>query len=52
MMRGSANGVEVNHQRILGSAILYVADGDHIQIGDTEFTFELHEGDAEPVAAT
>ncbi len=47
---GSANGVEVNHQRILGSAIL--ADGDHIQIGDTEFTFELHEGDAEPVAAT
>ena len=36
---GSANGVEVQRQRIRTSANL--VDGDHIRIGDHEFTFEL-----------
>jgi SARP family transcriptional regulator, regulator of embCAB operon len=36
---GSANGVEVQRQRIRASANL--ADGDHIRIGDHEFTFEI-----------
>jgi pSer/pThr/pTyr-binding forkhead associated (FHA) protein len=36
---GSANGVELERQRIRGSAAL--ADGDHIRIGDSEFVFEL-----------
>jgi DNA-binding SARP family transcriptional activator len=35
----SANGVEVQRQRIRTSANL--ADGDHIRIGDHEFTFEV-----------
>jgi SARP family transcriptional regulator, regulator of embCAB operon len=35
----SANGVEVQRQRIRTSANL--ADGDHIRIGDHEFTFEI-----------
>lgn len=35
----SANGVEVQHQRIRTSANL--ADGDHIRIGTHEFTFEI-----------
>ena len=35
----SANGVEVADKRIRGSATL--ADGDHIRIGDREFTFEI-----------
>jgi pSer/pThr/pTyr-binding forkhead associated (FHA) protein len=42
---GSANGVELNGQRIVGTATL--ADGDHVRIGDTEFIFELHAGDLE-----
>ena len=37
---GSANGVELNGQRIKGSATL--ADGDRLRIGNSEFTFELH----------
>jgi DNA-binding SARP family transcriptional activator len=36
----SANGVEVQRQRIRTSANL--ADGDHIRIGDHEFTFEVY----------
>jgi SARP family transcriptional regulator, regulator of embCAB operon len=36
---GSANGVELKHERIRGSAPL--ADGDHIRIGNSEFIFEL-----------
>jgi DNA-binding SARP family transcriptional activator len=35
----SANGVEVQRQRIRTSASL--ADGDHIRIGEHEFTFEI-----------
>lgn len=35
----SANGVEVRHQRILGTATL--TDGDIIRIGRHEFTFEI-----------
>ena len=35
----SANGVEVQRQRIRTSANL--ADGDHIRIGEHEFTFEI-----------
>ena len=36
----SANGVEVQRRRIRTSTDL--ADGDHIRIGDHEFTFEIH----------
>ncbi len=36
----SANGVEVQGQRIAASADL--ADGDHIRIGGHEFIFEIH----------
>jgi SARP family transcriptional regulator, regulator of embCAB operon len=36
----SANGVQVGHERIRGSATL--ADGDHVGICDYEFTFEIH----------
>ena len=36
----SANGVEVQHRRIRGSATL--ADGDHVRICDHAFTFEFH----------
>ncbi|WP_099038308.1 BTAD domain-containing putative transcriptional regulator [Mycobacterium neglectum] len=35
----SANGVELDHNRIRGSAP--IADGSHVRIGDTEFRFEL-----------
>ena len=35
----SANGVDVNHERIRGTATL--ADGDRIRICDHEFTFEI-----------
>jgi DNA-binding SARP family transcriptional activator len=35
----SANGVDVQHQRIRASATL--AEGDHIRICDHEFTFEM-----------
>jgi pSer/pThr/pTyr-binding forkhead associated (FHA) protein len=38
----STNGVEVQGQRIRGSATL--ADGDHIRIGGHEFTFEVRPG--------
>ena len=37
--RATANGVEVQRQRIRASANL--ADGDHIRIGDHEFIFEI-----------
>ncbi|OBJ59531.1 BTAD domain-containing putative transcriptional regulator [Mycobacterium sp. 1423905.2] len=37
---GSANGVELGHERIRGSAPL--VDGDSIRIGDSRFVFELH----------
>ncbi|KUI13001.1 regulator [Mycobacterium sp. GA-1285] len=36
---GSANGVELQQERIRGSAAL--VDGDHIRIGGSEFVFEL-----------
>jgi SARP family transcriptional regulator, regulator of embCAB operon len=36
---GSANGVELNGRRIVGSATL--ADGDSLRIGNSEFIFEL-----------
>ena len=36
---GSANGVELKGRRIVGSATL--ADGDHLRIGNSEFTFGL-----------
>lgn len=39
----SANGVEVQHQRIRAAAAL--ADGDRIRIGDHEFTFEIQPGE-------
>jgi SARP family transcriptional regulator, regulator of embCAB operon len=35
----SANGVELDHNRIRGSAPL--ADGSHVRIGDRDFQFEL-----------
>jgi SARP family transcriptional regulator, regulator of embCAB operon len=35
----SANGVELEHKRIRGSAPL--VDGSHVRIGDSEFRFEL-----------
>lgn len=35
----SANGVELDHNRIRGSAP--IADGSHVRIGDSEFRFEL-----------
>ncbi len=35
----SANGVELDHNRIRGSAPL--SDGSHVRIGDSEFRFEL-----------
>ncbi len=35
----SANGVELDHNRIRGSAPL--ADGNHVRIGDRDFQFEL-----------
>jgi len=35
----SANGVELDHNRIRGSAPL--ADGSHVRIGDSEFRFEI-----------
>ncbi len=38
----SANGVNVEHQRIQSSAVLN--DGDHINIGNTEFTFHRNSG--------
>jgi DNA-binding SARP family transcriptional activator len=38
----STNGVEVQGQRIRGSATL--ADGDRIRIGNQEFTFEIRPG--------
>jgi SARP family transcriptional regulator, regulator of embCAB operon len=38
---GSANGVEVQRQRIRTSANL--ADGDHVRIGEHEFTFEIRQ---------
>jgi pSer/pThr/pTyr-binding forkhead associated (FHA) protein len=38
----STNGVEVQGQRIRGSASL--ADGDRIRIGGHEFTFEIGAG--------
>jgi pSer/pThr/pTyr-binding forkhead associated (FHA) protein len=41
----SANGVDVAHQRIRGSATL--ADGDLIGICDHEFTFEIRGRDAQ-----
>ncbi|OBF29016.1 regulator [Mycobacterium sp. ACS1612] len=36
---GSANGVQVERRKIRGNATL--SDGDHIRIGDREFTFEM-----------
>ncbi|WP_238997160.1 FHA domain-containing protein [Mycolicibacterium sp. CBMA 361] len=35
----SANGIEINRRRIANSANL--DDGDHIRIGDYEFTLEI-----------
>ena len=35
----SANGVEMDHKRIRGSAPL--RDGCHVRIGESDFTFEL-----------
>lgn len=40
---GSANGVELEGKRITGSAPL--GNGDHLRIGDMEFTFELRSED-------
>jgi SARP family transcriptional regulator, regulator of embCAB operon len=45
---GSANGIELEHKRIRGSAPL--ADGDHIRIGDSEFIFEILADEDEQVA--
>ncbi|MGO4441889.1 BTAD domain-containing putative transcriptional regulator [Mycobacterium sp. 2YAF39] len=36
---GSANGVELNHTRVRGSAPM--VDGCHVRIGELDFTFEL-----------
>jgi pSer/pThr/pTyr-binding forkhead associated (FHA) protein len=44
----SANGVEVGHERIRGSATL--CDGDVISIGGYQFTFEMAPGEPSAVA--
>jgi pSer/pThr/pTyr-binding forkhead associated (FHA) protein len=47
---GSANGVLVNGEKIVGSAAL--ADGDPIRIGNSEFIFELQADGDEQAAGT